>query len=126
VIWPEYIVLADDLTTRGSEAARRSAISRAYYGAFNPARRGLEARVGPIGNRAVHRTVWDAFGDPGLANEDTRAKWEVIGEIGERLRNLRNEADYDDEVPDLDLRAPEAVTAARRILALLSELELAD
>jgi len=126
VIWPEYVALADDLATRGSAAAQRSAVSRAYYGAFNPARRWLEARVGPIGTRAVHQRVWDAFSAPGLADESTRARWEVIGEIGERLRSLRNQADYDDDLPDLALRAPEAVIGARRILALLAELELAD
>jgi hypothetical protein len=126
VIWPEYIVLADDLATHGSEAAQRSAVSRAYYGAFNPARRWLEANVGPIGNRVAHRQVWDAFSASDLASEDTRDKWAVVGEIGERLRALRNYADYDDDMPDLDLRAPEAVIRAERILALLDQLEIAD
>jgi hypothetical protein len=125
VIWPEYILLAADLATGGSEAARRSAVSRAYYGAFNPARRWLEANVGPIGNRAAHKQVWDAFSVPDRASEGTRDKWEVVGEIGERLRALRNQADYDDDMPDLDLRAPEAVIRAERILALLGQLETA-
>jgi hypothetical protein len=126
VIWPEYIVLAADLATGRSEAAQRSAVSRAYYGAFNPARRWLEANVGPIGNRAAHKQVWSAFSVPDRASEDTRDKWEVVGEIGERLRAMRNQADYDDDIPDLDLRAPEAVARAERILALLDELELVD
>lgn len=126
MIWPEYIFLADDLATRGSEAAQRSAVSRAYYGAFNPARRWLEANVGPIDNRAAHRQVWDAFSAPDLASEDTLDKWEVVGEIGERLRALRNQADYDDDMLDLDRRAPEAVIRAERILALLTELKVAD
>lgn len=126
MIWPEYIVLADDLATHGSEAARRSAISRAYYGVFNPARRWLEANVGPIGNRAVHKQVWDAFSAPGRASEDTRDKWEVVGEIGELLRGLRNQADYDDDMPNLDRRAPEAVSRAERVLVLLAELKVAD
>ncbi len=126
MIWPEYIFLADDLAGHGSEASKRSAISRAYYGAFNPARRWLEAHVGPINNRAAHKRVWDAFSAPDLASEDTRVKWEVVGEIGEDLRDLRNQADYADDMLDLDLRAPEAVIRAERILALLTELELAD
>jgi hypothetical protein len=126
VIWPEYIVLADDLATHGSEAAQRSAVSRAYYGAFNPARRWLEANVGPISNRAAHKQVWDAFSASDLASEDTRDKWEVVGEIGELLRGLRNQADYDDDMPNLDRRAPEAVIRAERILVLLAELKVAD
>lgn len=125
MIWPEYIFLADHLAEDASEASKRSAISRAYYGAFNLARRWLETHVGPIGNRAVHKQIWNAFSDPGLASEDTRIKWQVVGEIGEVLRQLRNQADYDDDVPNLDLRAPEAVVRAQRIIALLPELELA-
>jgi uncharacterized protein (UPF0332 family) len=125
VIWPGYVILADDLTGLGSEAALRSAVSRAYYGAFNPARLWLEANVGPLGNRAVHRRVWDAFSVPDQASEDSRVKWEAVGRIGEDLRDFRNQADYDEEMPALDLRAPEAVIRAERILTLLSELELA-
>lgn len=125
MIWAEYIVLADDLAGQGSDAAKRSAVSRAYYGAFNPARRWLEANVGPISNRGAHWQVWDTFNAPDLASEDTRVKWEYIGEIGEDLRKLRNEADYDDEILELDVRATEAVIRAERILALLAELDLA-
>lgn len=123
--WEEYIVLADGLAGQGSEASKRSAVSRAYYGAFNTARRWLEANVRPVSDRAVHKQVWDAFSAPDLASEDTRDKWEYIGEIGEALRTLRNQADYDDYMPNLHLRAPEAVIRAAQILALLPELELA-
>ncbi len=126
MIWREYIVLADELAERGSEAAKRSAVSRAYYGAFNPARRWLEANVGPIGSRAAHKQVWDAFGISALASEGTRDKWEAVGELGDYLRTLRNQADYDDDMLKLDLRAPEAMIRAERILALLAELELAS
>jgi hypothetical protein len=126
VNWREYILLADELAMRGSEAAQRTAVSCAYYGAFNPARRWLEANFGPIGHRGLHKQVWDAFTVPDVASEDTRLQWERVGRIGEELRKLRNRADYDDEMPDLRLRASEAVTSAGRILALLSELELAD
>jgi hypothetical protein len=125
VIWSEYIVLADELAGHGSEASRRSAVSRAYYGAYNPARRWLEANVGPVDRWAAHRQVWDAFRVPELASESTRPKWELLGEIGELLRGLRNQADYDDHLPDLDNRAPQAVTRAERIVALLAELEVA-
>jgi hypothetical protein len=70
--------------------------------------------------------VWDVFSASDLASEDTRDKWEVVGEIGELLRGLRNQADYDDDMPNLDRRAPEAVIRAERILVLLPELDLAD
>ena len=126
MIWPEYIVLADDLAGQGSEASKRSAVSRAYYGAFNPTRRWVEENVRPIDRWASHRQVWDAFTAADLASEDTRAKWEFVGEIGEALRIRRNQADYDESMPDLDRHAAEAVANAERILALLAELKLAD
>jgi hypothetical protein len=125
VIWTEYIALADELGHRDSEAARRSAVSCAYYGAFNLARRWLEGQIGPVDNRAVHRKVWDTFRQPDLATADTWTTWERIGELGDYLRALRNQADYDDTLPDLGRHATEAVAGARRILALLPELELA-
>jgi hypothetical protein len=126
VIWPEYVVLAGDLAGRDSEASKRSAVSRAYYGAFNPARRWVEANVGPIENRSAHRQVWEAFKTPTRAGGGTRAKWEAVGELGEFLRRLRNRADYADDLPDLDRHAPDAVGTAVQILALLGELEVAD
>jgi hypothetical protein len=125
-IWDEYVVLADDLAAHGSEAWQRSAVSRAYYGAFNSARRWVEANVRPIDHGSAHRQVWLTFKAPVRATDATRADWLKVGELGDELRRLRNQADYLDEVPDLDRYAPEAVITAKRILALLPELELAD
>jgi hypothetical protein len=126
VIWDEYISLAESLAEDHFEASRRSAVSRAYYGAFNPARRWLEANVRPIENRAAHRQVWRTFKRPDHASEGTRVKWKLVGDLGETLRVLRNRADYADSFPDLDRHAAEAVGIAARILALLDQLEIAD
>ena len=125
-VWREYVVLADDLAAQGSEAWQRSAVSRAYYGAFNSARRWVEANIGPIDHGSAHRQVWLTFKAPVRATEGTRADWLKVGELGDELRRLRNRADYLDHLSDLDRHAPEAVIAAQRILALLPELELAD
>jgi hypothetical protein len=122
--WNEYVVLADDLAAHHSEAWQRSAVSRAYYGAFNSARRWVEANVMPIDHGSAHRQVWLAFRAPVRATERTRADWIEVGELGDELRRLRNQADYLDDVPNLDRHAPEAVVTAKRILALLPDLEL--
>jgi hypothetical protein len=124
--WVDYIDLADGLVKRPFEASKRTAVSRAYYGAFNLSRRWLEENIGTIENRATHRRVWEAFKSSDRASDGTRAKWELVGEIGDALRSLRNQADYADSVPDLDRRALEALSSAERILALLPELELVD
>jgi hypothetical protein len=125
VIWAEYVALAQDLARHPDEASRRSAVSRAYYGAFNASRRWLEANVTSIENRAVHHGVWKTFKTTDSATDATRAKWKLVGELGGALRTLRNRADYDDGVPELEHLAPEGVATAERILRLLGELEVA-
>ncbi|HVS99441.1 MAG TPA: hypothetical protein VHE08_02915 [Solirubrobacterales bacterium] len=126
MIWEDYILLAENLAEDHFEASRRTAVSRAYYGAFNPSRRWVEANVGPIENRAAHKYVWRTFKRPDHASEDTRIKWKLVGDLGDTLRVLRNQADYADSFPGLERYAAEAVGIAERILALLPELEFAD
>jgi hypothetical protein len=122
--WRSYIVLAEELVGRDSEAAKRSAVSRAYYGAFNAARRWLEANGVPIENHRAHQQVWRTFGAAEHAFSQTEGKWRMVGELGAGLRGLRNQADYVDVIPVLDSRARGAVDSAGRILILLDELEL--
>jgi uncharacterized protein (UPF0332 family) len=124
--WREFITLARGLARHGFEASQRSAISRAYYGAFNLSRRWLEMNVTPIDNRRAHEQVWETFRGAERANAVSLRKWKRIAELGSSLRSLRNEADYGEFVVDLDHRAPRAVDAAEQIIRLLGELELAD
>lgn len=121
-VWGEYVVLAEDLSAHGAEAWQRSAISRAYYGAFNSARRWVEANIGPVDNGSAHQRVWRAFSIPAQATAGARAAAVKVGRLGDELRRLRNEADYADGMPDLDLHAPKAVATAALIIALLAEL----
>jgi uncharacterized protein (UPF0332 family) len=124
--WREFITLARGLAGHRFEGSQRSAISRAYYGAFNLSRRWLELNVTPIDNRGAHKQVWEAFRSAEDANAVSLKKWKRIATLGVSLRSLRNEADYDDIVIDLEDRAPRAVDAAEEIIWLLGELELAD
>jgi hypothetical protein len=123
MIWGDYVVLAGSLAGSEFESAKRSAISRAYYGAFNAARRRLEAQGVPIENHRAHDQVWRAFRNAGPATDATRGRWRTVGELGGALRPLRNQADYADAVPELDREAGVAVATAERIIALLDELE---
>jgi hypothetical protein len=126
MIWATFIALAGDLAGHASEASRRSAVSRAYYGAFNVSRRWLEESGIPIENRRAHGQVWRAFSLADRATPATRERWQAVGDLGGALRALRNQADYADLVPGLDDRAADAVDAAERILELLPQLDLAD
>jgi hypothetical protein len=124
--WQDYVGLSRSLAGRGIEASERSAVSRAYYGAFNLSRRWLETNVTSIDNRGAHERVWKTFLTAGRADAETRRKWERVGVLGNSLRALRNLADYADDVPDLDRETLTALDAAEQIVRLLGELELAD
>jgi hypothetical protein len=124
--WNEYVILARRLAGYESEAADRSAISRAYYGAFNSARHWLEAQVGPIADHRAHALVWHTFADAEHATLGTRHDWKRVGALGIALRKARNLADYTDSVPGSEWPAAKAVLDAERILGLLPELRLAD
>jgi hypothetical protein len=126
MIWANYVVLAGSLVDHEFEASKRSAVSRAYYGAFNVARRWLEAHDMPIDNRGAHERVWRTFRAAHRATLETKEKWHMIGELGGELRALRNQVDYADVVPGLYGQAFDAVDTAERIIALLDELELVD
>jgi hypothetical protein len=126
VNWRQYVILAKGLSRQPFESTRRSAASRAYYGAFNPCRRWLEDNVTPIDDRGAHAQVWMTFRSAERATADTRAKWRLVGNLGDSLHLLRNQVDYDDQVSELDARSHAAVEIAERILLLLPELSVAD
>ena len=93
--WSEYLNVARQLLGYGTspqtgEGSLRSAVSRAYYGAFCTARNHLrdkESLVIPRG-RNVHIWVQDQFQN----GRDSVRK--DIGATLNRLREARNKADY--------------------------------
>ena len=119
----EYIALADFLVRASStaspgprEAMERTAVSRAYYGAFVLARNHLRdgAGVALPGGAAVHRFVARYF------READSADAQQIGGHLDRLRMLRNEVDYSDELSTLQDAVPDSL---RRSGALVDCLE---
>src|SRR5207248_5650471 len=96
--WSDYLDLAQELARQGAihssrEAELRSAISRAYYAAFCKSRNHLrdkEHEILSTGSEA-HSQVQDKF----VLSKDRRRK--QIGENLNRLRTLRNRADYKDQ-----------------------------
>jgi hypothetical protein len=124
--WGHYIVLAKGLAGQRFEASGRSAVSRAYYGAFNVSRRWLEANVTPIDNRHAHEQVWETFKTAERAAPHSTDKWQLVGAMGDSLRVLRNRADYDDAFPGVAREAHRAIGIAELILQLLAQLEVDD
>lgn len=111
--WREYLQLAGFLhATAGAyteEAAWRSAVSRAYYGAFGYARNAARARDGfvPSGGPEDHDRLRDHFR---AQRED-----QVAQQLG-RLRHWRNQCDYDEEVERLGLVVANAIATAQQVV----------
>ena len=118
--WTGYLGVAKELSFEGAtEAQLRSAVSRAYYAAFNSARLVYEFKHGKVPNRTVHSDLWNGFLLNGK-NRDTKR----IGTNGSRLRDLRRKTDYDSIVSlDLKIEAPRAVLMAENLLSSLQGAE---
>lgn len=95
--WSSYFTLANELAAKGDEASRRSAISRAYYFVYHLA----HARATQNGcqfemDQPAHKQLWQQFGD---SVEPACVK---LAEIGKRLKEKRERADYVATFPRLN------------------------
>jgi hypothetical protein len=126
VNWLDFIFLGERLVAERPEASRRTGVNRAYYGTLHVCRCWLEARGARVERHRMHAHVWGSFEGPGCSSKGGGEGWEVVAELGNSLRRLRNLADYEDVLPDLEREAAEAVGTAKQILSLLPALELAD
>lgn len=117
--WATFLDLADSLLAQPTptEAAARTAISRAYYAVFRAARRSLDpaGTVIPPDGRA-HMTVWDTFQ---TSPSGVRRK---IAQEGRRLKRRREQADYDNVYPNLLAEARQMVATARQLLRDIAAL----
>lgn len=113
--WKTYIDFAERLhqeseTFAETEACQRSAISRAYYGAFGLARKVAVNEGLTLTHKGEdHKNVEQHF---------RRSSQKLRKQIGielNRLRRLRNKADYDELIPKLPKETTKAVILARKI-----------
>ncbi len=115
--WKEYFDLADELAqiqnplTSSDEARLRSAISRAYYGAFISARNFLHFREN---NPVPHRmnAHWYVMHEFLSSNQAVRVR---IGTNLSRLRPDRNMADYDNTFPNLTFIVQKALSRTQEV-----------
>ncbi|HZO26856.1 MAG TPA: hypothetical protein VFH48_12815 [Chloroflexota bacterium] len=84
-----FLAIAEELGQRGDQAARRTALGRAYYATLGVAYRALppadQARIGP---GQIHDLTWMLYA------ASTAQPSRRIGGIGYRLRTARRQADY--------------------------------
>ena len=119
--WSEYLELADWITKnaadlRSPEAAHRSAISRAYYCAFNSALALLvrKREYQPTGEGKDHGNVVRAYQQHAAPPRKQIGTW-----LG-RLRDRRRRADYDAEIVDPGGAATASVRDARQVMTYLT------
>lgn len=94
--WDCYLDLAKEMALKEGEEYKRSAISRAYYSAFHNAKSYLEQKgLSYTKQDHAHTFVWNTFGRlPGEAKK--------ICAKGDRLKQRRAVADYENEVSGLN------------------------
>lgn len=111
--WAGYLALAERLSHEQEEASLRSAVSRAYYSAYNTARQQVCAKEPMFSFRDDdHWKVWEWYSkQPGRGAQ--------VQTIGQALRSLRNRADYD-RLSNYKAEAESAVRKAKQLLMLLA------
>ena len=119
--WGDYLTLAKELRTRNDEAAKRTAISRAYYCVFNKAadyaQRKLNYQYSVY--QPSHIPVWKCFEGKGIT-------FKAIRDSGIRLKEAREKADYHSEFANIDNSLTQAIKDAENALSNLSSIEARD
>lgn len=116
--WKEYLSLAEELAKRNDEAALRAAVSRAYYAAFCTARNHLRQKGNIIPNsEQTHKIVWESFKQKGKDHA-------AVYQNGNRLKNKRRQADYDDEVDKLSNLVETALVDAKNVFHWLERISV--
>ncbi len=116
--WKTYQDLAEELRLRDDEASKRSAISRLYYSVFHQSKNFLIdiEDYDYSENKEPHAQVWNEFIRKGKT-------FKSIGENGKRLRNIRNDADYKDEIIRLDDVLETSFRTANNVLTYLQQVQ---
>ncbi|MEO8905502.1 MAG: HEPN domain-containing protein [Polyangiaceae bacterium] len=111
--------MAEKLAADGGDSQLRSAISRAYYSAFNTARQFLQREsISVPKDGQAHDFVWKQLKQPGRTRLLLGA-----GNNGERLKARRTKADYRDEFTGLESESKQAIDEARQILKALAPVD---
>ena len=113
--WATFLTCAESLARAQDEAAKRSAISRAYYAAYHVVR--VFFRLTPPQGSDSHKFVWDAV------MSDSRREIQALGRKGDRLKVRRKTADYEGTFSDLNYYTNDAIETARRIIAAVEALK---
>jgi hypothetical protein len=114
--WNNFLLLAEELAQRGDEAAKRTAISRAYYFIFNLAYARAEQNGAFVaGDR--HTQCWRRY----MTTPDPACR--RLGNVGDRMKGRRVSADYEAPTKErLDDEVQRALEEARQFKTDLTTL----
>jgi uncharacterized protein (UPF0332 family) len=116
--WEDYLTFAQDIKERPDEAAKRSAISRAYYCIFHRAKKyaieNLDYHYRP--ENPSHASMWRSFQNKGTTLN-------AIFNYGTRLKNFREIADYQDNFKNIDNSLVQVFQSAENALIYLKQIE---
>ena len=105
--WNDYFTLAAELANKKDEARLRSAISRSYYCVYNLAKAYLQSNSRTV-RGADHEALWNQF--TSIEGKISVQSW------GDRARKIRNKADYDDTIKNLEIEFRVAMMNAQYII----------
>jgi len=117
--WTSFLSLARNLQ-EGSfpsvsrEACLRTAMNRAYFAVFCPAKTHLGSRARD--KNADHEQVRNLF------KQSLNLVEQSIGQLLTQLHADRCQADYKGAIPDWESKVPQSLAKAQRIVELLGEL----
>lgn len=123
--WSEYFNLAKELGETSKEAELRSAVSRAYYSAFCLARnylRDIQQYPRLWRNKTYEIDAHQYVAEKFIHNQSKSQPMIEIGKDLTRLRKMRNKADYEDTIFNLQKEARNALMLAQNIISALSNL----
>jgi uncharacterized protein (UPF0332 family) len=115
--WDDFRKLAEELRERETEATKRTAISRLYYAIYWRARILLEDE-GYIYRQSEqsHQQVWQEFKRRGMTHR-------AIAFSGLELRDKRVEADYFEEIENIEKLTKSAFDIAEKMSVYLEQIE---
>lgn len=111
--WNEYLKAAKKLEREDSECSKRIAISRAYYAAFNiTKKKRIFADSDDFNGAGSHNRMWNmAFPD----DSEIRIRDDAL-----TLKDWRVEADYKNNIYNVDRQAKLAIRLAEKIINYVS------
>ena len=129
--WCEFNNLADSYINQSNEAKQRTGVSRYYYGTFCTTRDFLNENdifLNEKSKKTMHSKKSDIHGETSkIFRKHERFKKNNIGQTIskelDKLRKMRNEADYDKITSDsLNKMMLKSKIKSERVLQLLDEL----